>query len=64
MGIVTIICPRTGQRVSTGLSMTSEDFERASPDRNVLRCPACGRVHEWQKESAELEDAPPQPPTP
>ena len=62
MGTVTIICPRTGQRVSTGLSMSREEFDQVGSDRNVLRCPACGRVHEWLMEEAELEEDPPRPP--
>ena len=40
----------------TGLVMAPEEFgRRATPVRNVMRCPACGQAHEWRMEEAELE---------
>jgi len=65
MGKITIICPRTGQRVPTGLVMDRNEFERAPEATNVFRCSACGRVHQWTKQEAEwLEDSPDEDPGP
>ena len=61
MGMVTIICPRTGQRVPTGVVMDREEFERAPPVSNVVRCAACGRVHRWTRQDAELLEEGPDP---
>ncbi|HEX4023123.1 MAG TPA: hypothetical protein VHX52_00220 [Steroidobacteraceae bacterium] len=60
--MVTIICPRTGQRVPTGVVMNREEFERAPSVPNVVRCAACGRVHQWTKQDAELLESDPDSP--
>jgi endogenous inhibitor of DNA gyrase (YacG/DUF329 family) len=60
MGMVIIKCPVTGQPVPTGLVMDKEEFGRASLVGNILRCPACGRMHEWTREQAQLVDLPPE----
>ncbi len=55
MAMILITCPVTGQSVSTGLLMSADEFERAALDDNVIRCPACGRIHKWSKPDARLE---------
>lgn len=59
MGRVFIVCPVTGQQVPTGLVMDPEEFDRAVLQDNVLRCPACGRIHTWSKQDAQLREEPP-----
>lgn len=56
--MVTIVCPTTGRRVPTGIVMDRAEFERAVFEANVLRCPACGRIHTWSKQDAELRETP------
>lgn len=56
--MVTIVCPTTGRRVPTGIVMDRTEFERAVFESNVLRCPACGRIHAWSKQDAQLEESP------
>ncbi|MGH8257502.1 MAG: hypothetical protein ACRET0_14970 [Steroidobacteraceae bacterium] len=36
--------------------MDAEEFARAPLTNNVVRCAACGRVHQWTKQDAELQD--------
>ena len=62
MGMVTIRCPNTGRSVATGIVLTPEQFARGQLGRNVLRCTACGRVHHWSREDAELQGDPPDSP--
>ena len=55
MAVVTIMCPRTGKQVSTGLSMdhlafTAMPFSR----RFVSHCWFCGGKHPWSKRWAIL----------
>lgn len=60
MGMVTIKCPITGQDVPTGIMMDHHEFERVALEHNVVRCRACGRIHTWCKENAQLrDDSPP-----
>jgi hypothetical protein len=57
--MILIVCPETGKRVPTGIAMSDEEFARADLQPNVLRCPACGRVHQWTKAQADLRQGPP-----
>jgi uncharacterized Zn finger protein len=56
VGTVTIKCPQTGREVSTGLVMERAEFDQALLEGNVVRCPACGRIHAWSKDEARLQD--------
>ncbi len=60
--MIIIICPVTGQKVATGVRMSADEFARAGRQINVLRCPACGRVHEWTTTDAELQPEDPRSP--
>jgi hypothetical protein len=61
MGVVTILCPRTGERVSTGLETDAATFEAIEEIRSTVKCWACGGEHAWSKRWASLvaEDRPP-----
>jgi endogenous inhibitor of DNA gyrase (YacG/DUF329 family) len=52
MGMIVIDCPSTGRAVSTGIEMLS--IERLPTVTAQTKCPVCGRVHEWTKDSARL----------
>jgi endogenous inhibitor of DNA gyrase (YacG/DUF329 family) len=52
MGMIMIDCPSTGRAVSTGIEMVS--IERLPTVTAQTKCPVCGRVHEWTKDSARL----------
>jgi hypothetical protein len=56
--MVTIKCPDTGQEVPTGIVMTPAEFEHAALTGNVLRCPACGRMHAWTRQEAFFREPP------
>ncbi len=52
MGAISIICPTTGKRVSTGMSMEPDSFSRSVLTGNSVRCPHCRATHIWQKSEA------------
>ena len=54
MGVVTIRCPRTGARVSTGLETDRRSFDAMPVVSSYMHCPACGVIHVWSKTWAEL----------
>jgi len=58
MGVVTIMCPRTGKQVSTGLSMDRLAFTAMPSSRRfVSRCWFCGKDHPWSKRWATLMES-------
>jgi len=54
MGIIMINCPATGRGVSTGIETVGIEELPAVTAKMV--CPACGRVHDWTKADAWLDD--------
>ena len=52
MGMIVIDCPSTGRAVSTGIETLS--IERLPTVTAKIKCPVCGRLHEWTKDSARL----------
>ena len=59
MGVITILCPRTGQQVSTGVHMDEASFKAMPVKQSVMRCWACGGEHGWSKRWATfLEKVP------
>ena len=52
MGAIAIMCPTTGEPVSTGMSMEPESFYRSVLTGNSVRCPHCGATHIWTKAEA------------
>jgi len=57
MAIVTIMCPRTGKQVSTGIELDLFAFNALPIARHfATRCWVCGGEHEWSKRWATLVD--------
>ena len=57
MGMVTIMCPRTGKQVSTGVELDRFAFNALPVTRHfTTRCWLCGGEHEWSKRWATLMD--------
>jgi hypothetical protein len=53
---IVIKCPNTGKMIYTGFSMDQETFT-ASPieEMDPIECPACHKMHRWQKKDALFE---------
>ena len=58
MSLVMIKCPVTGRAVSTAIETEPNSFRRLPKVTAQMRCPACGRDHEWTISSAWLSDEP------
>lgn len=54
MGSITILCPRTGQQVATGIETTRYEFEAMPVVRMTMRCWVCGGEHSWSKRWASF----------
>lgn len=54
MSALVVNCPKTGQRISTGIEIESEDLSRLPEIRARVDCPACGGVHAWTRADAYL----------
>jgi hypothetical protein len=60
MGVITILCPKTGQQVSTGIQMDQASFKAMPIKQSVMRCWACGGEHSWSKRWATFSDSIPE----
>jgi len=49
----------TGGDVSTGIETDPESFELVHASDVRLRCPKCGRRHDWSELNGRLVDKPP-----
>ncbi len=58
MSLVMIKCPVTGRAVSTAIETEASSFRRLPQVTARMRCPACGRDHEWTVSSAWLSGEP------
>ena len=58
MGSVTILCPRTGQQVPTGIEMTRYEFDAMPITQATMHCWACGGEHSWSKRWATFVEDP------
>jgi len=58
MSAVMIKCPVTGKAVSTAIETEASSFRRLPKVTAHMRCPACGRDHEWTVSSAWLSGEP------
>jgi hypothetical protein len=54
MGLITILCPRTGQQVPTGLETDPATFDAIEEVRARVTCWACGGEHMWSKRWASF----------
>lgn len=52
MGILWIVCPVTGRKVSTGIETDRDSFDQipATP----MKCPDCGEQHAWKAMQPKL----------
>ena len=64
MAVVTIMCSKTGDFVSTGLEMDTAAFDALPSKIYRMRCPSCGYEHVWAKGSAWLSGFGLPPPAP
>ncbi len=57
MGVVMILCPRSGQKVSTGVEFSEREFNALPPSKHMtMRCWMCGGDHEWSSRWATYVD--------
>lgn len=55
MARILTTCPTTGQSVPTGHRTTDFELsEQAAP--RAFRCPACQKVHSWNRDTAVAEE--------
>ena len=50
-----VLCPATGQGLSTGVDMSPAEFRIAVILPSTVPCPHCHREHTWYKSDAFLE---------
>jgi hypothetical protein len=51
-----IECPETHKWIYTGLNMNWEIFESTFIGENSVPCNKCGKVHEWTRADAILDE--------
>ena len=64
MAFVTITCPQTGGRVSTGIETDEATFASLPDAPSHLQCSHCGQIHTWSKADAALMETLPGRPDP
>jgi hypothetical protein len=60
VGALMIMCPNTGQPISTGIETDEYSLKQIADVPTRTRCALCGLDHTWWKREAWLADAPPQ----
>jgi hypothetical protein len=60
VGALMIMCPNTGQPISTGIETDEYSLKQIVDVPTRTRCPLCGLDHTWWKREAWLADASPQ----
>jgi hypothetical protein len=55
MGIVTVVCPNTGEDVPTGIVVDARTFATTDIESRKFRCDACSEVHSWNKADATVQ---------
>jgi hypothetical protein len=61
MGALMIMCPNTGQSISTGIETDEYSLKQIDDVPTRTRCPLCGIDHTWWKREAWLTDQPERP---
>jgi hypothetical protein len=61
MGALMIMCPNTGQPISTGIETDEYSLKQIDDVPTRTRCPLCGLDHTWWKREAWLVDQRAQP---
>lgn len=54
MGLVAVLCPKTGLQISTGVVSDRVTFELMPIRTSVVDCWACGGRHSWSRRWATL----------
>jgi hypothetical protein len=57
---IMIRCPTMGRPVPTGLTTEAIKFESLSGMVMSLQCPACLKLHKWERKEAWIDDGRPQ----
>lgn len=57
-GLLMLVCPATGEEISTGALYTREDLVRTSRAKLQLYCPFCGETHLFNFSEARLRTVP------
>ena len=58
MSLVMILCPTTGQAVSTEIETEPSVFSTLPQIESRIVCPACGEDHVWTRRDAWLAESP------
>jgi hypothetical protein len=58
MASLMIMCPNTGQPISTGIETDEYSLRQIADVLTRTRCPVCGLEHAWWKREAWLANAP------
>ena len=58
MALVMIVCPATGQNVSTGIRINGVAWNRDAEFHAYTQCPACGLNHECAAGDVTLSNEP------
>ena len=56
MSAIMIKCPETGRDISIGIDTDSDSFESLSRVASDIKCPECGKTHEWGAAQAWLQE--------
>jgi predicted RNA-binding Zn-ribbon protein involved in translation (DUF1610 family) len=51
------VCPATKSDIDTGIESELDTLLRIRSTPVRARCPACGEVHEWKVQEAQLQKA-------
>ena len=54
MGVVAVLCPKTGLQISTGIELDRVTFEAMPIRTSFVDCWACGGRHSWSRRWATL----------
>jgi hypothetical protein len=56
VGALMIMCPNTGQPISTGIETDEYSLKQIQDVPSRTHCPLCGLDHTWWKREARLVD--------
>jgi hypothetical protein len=54
MNTIWIVCPTTGERISTSIETDAVSFGALPSRMLTLVCPACGEIHPWAEMGGHL----------
>jgi len=53
-GLVAILCPKSGSRISTGIILDRSTFDALPAESRLIDCWVCGATHPWTRRWAML----------